>query len=171
MDKRFFLALLLTAAVVLITPVLFPPAKRAPQPGRRSDSAAAARRGDTSRAGAQVAPAAQPPAGRSASDTAPSTRPTPAVAAGATAVPAAPVETTSIVLPNATYRFSSRGAALISAEMTHYRSLRRDVGSADVPVELARRGEPLLRYRLFTGRDTIALDSVAFRVEPRAATA
>src|SRR5688500_18312744 len=70
----------------------------------------------------------------------------------------APVADTA---PTSTYRFVNRGATLIGVELLRYRALTPDGGN----VQVARDGEPLLRYRLALGKDTVVLDSITFRGE------
>lgn len=72
-----------------------------------------------------------------------------------------PAETTVVVTPTTRYRFTNEGAKLIGTELTQYRALTQTGGD----VELSRKGEPLLRYRLALPEDTISLDTVAFHVE------
>ena len=143
MDKRFFLAILLTGVVLLITPVLFPVPRPTP-----------------------VAPAATPAA--TSPTTAPITAatPTPTVAAapGAatdTAAAAPPVEIRTVELTNpvATFAFTSRGAAFVSATLPRYRRLGADTGLVRLESPAA---APLLRYRLIAGGDTIAVDTLRF---------
>jgi YidC/Oxa1 family membrane protein insertase len=179
MDKRFLLALVLTAAVVIGFPLLFPGAPTtAPVAGRDSTVA-------TQPAGAAPgAPAAVPAA--PGAPAAPGTAGTPGAApaavaplaadsaaaraaAAAPALAAAPAETTTVATPLGSYRFSSVGAAPVSAQLARFRSLRP--GAGEVPVELARPGEPLLRYRLFMRGDTISLHDVPFRATRGAAPA
>ena len=145
MDKRFFLALLLTMGVIVITPRLFPGAARpvtSPAP-----------------AAASSAPSPTP-------TTAPTTGP---ATTGATTVGAAPsvpqaptVEARTVRIANAlaTYDFSTRGAALLGADLPRYKRLGGGTGL----VRLSDGGAPLLRYRLIAGGDTIALDAMDFAV-------
>jgi YidC/Oxa1 family membrane protein insertase len=92
-------------------------------------------------------------------------------------------ETPTLVTPLATDPVSSIGAAPVGAEMQHFRSLRPDARDS-ATVELARAGDPLLRYRLvvpldttrvadslIVRRDTISLHDVAFAVSRGAAPA
>jgi YidC/Oxa1 family membrane protein insertase len=72
-----------------------------------------------------------------------------------------PVETTVVQVPTTSYRFSNQGATLIGVELNQYKALTPDGGR----VEMARDGEPLLRYRLALERDTIVLDDVSFQME------
>jgi len=166
MDKRLFLALILTALVVALTPVLFP-TQRAPG-GAGADSVAAdsvaadsvAAAGATGRTGAG-APAVT---GSAASAPAvPAGTQTGGVAAPADSVPpAAAVETTVVNAGLSTYAISSMGAAPVSVRMNRYRTLQPTRKESNAPVELVRPDEPLLRYRLVVPGDTLALDEVPF---------
>src|SRR5689334_5363685 len=118
MDKRFFLALVLTAIVIVGTPFLFPDARRTP--ARATDSAQLAVPHADS-----VARATAPSA------SAPTVAAAPAVPAakdsvGTTTRPAASVrpETTVVDTRLATYAFSSRGATPISVVLDSYPSRR-----------------------------------------------
>lgn len=168
MDKRFFLALVLTAAVVLGVPFLIP--------GARQPAGAGVIAADSLVADSPARPAVDPmamPSGatRTASaDSAAAIAPIGAAAAEqAPPVAAVAAETTTVATELATYRLSNVGAAPVSARMRRYASLRD--GDQDVPVELSRGGAPLLRFRLVVPGDTIALDGVPFRVSPVAAPA
>ena len=160
MDKRFFLALVLTAAVVIGIPMLLP---TPPQPPARVGADSTLATAPVGASGAVPAPAA---AGAAVAGVPAATAPGVQDAAGTertTALaPAAPAETTTVTTPLGTYRFSSIGAAPVSVELERFAAL----GTADREqrVELARRGQPLLRYRLFTPGDTISLHDVPFRV-------
>ena len=145
MDKRFFLALLLTMGVIVITPRLFPGAARpvtSPAP-----------------AAASSAPSPTPTTGPA---TGPATTGATTVGA-APSVPQAPtVEARTVRIANAlaTYDFSTRGAALLGADLPRYKRLGGGTGL----VRLSDGGAPLLRYRLIAGGDTIALDAMDFAV-------
>ncbi|MFM8910205.1 MAG: hypothetical protein ACKOH8_06485, partial [Gemmatimonadota bacterium] len=158
MDKRFFLALVLTGAVVLLTPVIFPrPKVSAPVVAVDSTRAPAA-----PASGSMTAPGASaaPTAGLTAS-VAPD-----ALAAGDSAP--APVAITEVTLANAlaTYTYSSRGAAFISATLPKYTRLGATTGT----VALEAPAEPLLRYRLIAGGDTVRFDQLAFTTTSDPAT-
>ena len=160
MDKRFFLALVLTGAVVLLTPVIFPRPK-VPAPVVAVDSTRASAEpadGSMSAPGASPAPAAGLP---------PSLAPT-AIAAGDSAPAPAPVEITEVTLANAlaTYTYSSRGAAFVSATLPKYTRLGATTGT----VALEAPAEPLLRYRLIAGGDTVRFDQLAFTTTSDPAT-
>ncbi len=147
MEKRMILALVLTAAVVGLTPVLFPPASR---PARRADSAAVAPAGrDTRAAAPERPPAAAPPVSRVAAPANDS----------ATAAPAAlGADSTVVATDLATYRFVDVGAAPVSLVIKHYANLARRGG----PVDLGATGSPLLGFRLVVPGDTVDLSRVKF---------
>jgi YidC/Oxa1 family membrane protein insertase len=151
MDKRFFLALVLTGAVVLLTPVIFPRPK-APVPVAVSTVPTTV--SESSPAGASAAPmTVAPSAGDATSD--------------ATVAMPAPVAITEVTLANAlaTYTYSSRGAAFLSATLPKYTRLGATTGT----VALEAPGEPLLRYRLIAGGDTVQFDRLPFAVTKDAA--
>ena len=156
MDRRLILALTLGVGVILLSNVLFPPAK--PVPGAR-DSAVAT-------SGAPAAP------GTTAVPVPPSTGATTRVgAAPAAGIPGAPVatpaavaETLSVTTPKATYRFSTIGATLVGATLTDFASLTdgRKSTTASTRVELVRAGESLFRYGVVVPGDTLSLAAVPF---------
>lgn len=161
MDKRFFLALMLTAVVIVVTPLLFPSAtRRAPatvvtdstrQTGIHTDSASRIP-GNTSAAStgssglSRVPPVAKPV------EQQPSTTPGAASAAADTNI----VKTSQF-----TYAISSLGAAPVSVVLDSYPSRRP--GALSHSAELIHTRTELARYRLAFGSDTIALDTVAFQ--------
>jgi YidC/Oxa1 family membrane protein insertase len=159
MDKRFFLALLLTAIVIVAPPLLFPTKSAPRSPATPADSTrrlpetAAAR---PSSPAAVEAPAPAPPASPTVQ--------TP-LGAPASQLPAA-VETTTVRTRLATYAFSSRGGVPISVSLDSYPSRRP--ANAKQPSELLPARQALSRYRLALGRDTIALDTVPLRPELKA---
>lgn len=155
MDKRFFLALVLTAIVIVATPLLFPGATRravTPVVSLPADSATPVARADSGVA--RVAPIVQaaPPAPvRSNSSVQTLTAPA--------------AETTTVRTKRSSYAFSSRGAAPISVVLDSYPSRRpRAAGSK---VELVHPRTALARYRLVLDRDTVALDTVPMRLVQR----
>lgn len=144
MDKRFFLALLLTGVVIVATPLLFQGPSAPPVPA-------------TTGMPSPTAPAMAPPSGPAAgAPTAGTTAAVATQAASATPAPPPPVVAETLALANAlaTYRFSTLGGSLLSAELPGFRRL----GGGEGPVTLARGREPLLRFRILAGGDTIALD-------------
>jgi YidC/Oxa1 family membrane protein insertase len=145
MDKRFFLALLLTGGVVIATPVLFPRPALPPAPVADSTTVAAPN------LGALPTPAA-------------SAAPTAAVAAP-TAVPQAPViaiapETLAVSNALTTFRFTTEGARFLTADLPRFQQL----GGRDGTVQLSHGRESMLRFRLIAGGDTIDLSRTMFTV-------
>ena len=157
MDRRFFLALVLTAIVVFLTPVIFPSANQAARDSARArDSIATATAGSAPRS---------PITANAAVTTLPQTTPGAVATRPDSPAGAAPVsiraETTIVETAKSRYRFSSIGAVPLVAELREFRKLRGATGV----VELGRPGEPLLRYRLISPNDTVSLANVSFRLE------
>ena len=146
MDKRFFLALMLTGAVVVVTPMLFPRAEVATPPVAVVDPTTAP---------ATAAPGATTVA---PSPTVATATRAPAPGVAAQRAPAIVAETLSISNDLTTFSFSTQGASLLRAELSKYRKLGADSGT----VRLENGRDPMLSYRLIAGGDTIALDTVAF---------
>jgi YidC/Oxa1 family membrane protein insertase len=146
MEKRLFLAMILTALVLVVVPRFFSKPPAAPRTRAIDSSTAVARPTDT--VGATPDP-------RTGVGQVERVMPSPAIAASV------PAETTVIATPTTRYRFLNKGATLVGTELTQYRALTRSGGD----VELSRDGEPLLRYRLAFGRDTVSLDDVVFATE------
>lgn len=138
MDKRFFLALVLTGAVVLSTPILFP--RQAPPPSSATSPAATA--SPATPAGVVTPPTLSAPA------------PTASVDA-----PAVVAETLSLSNELTTFAFSSLGARFLSADLPNFEQL----GGREGTVRLAHGREPMLGFRIIAGADTVALDRVPFR--------
>ena len=151
MDRRTLLALLLTAIVIVATPILFPSPRR-PLP----DSAAIVADSGAPQTTPRPAPAVS--AGTK------TVTPAPAAAAPATpvAAPAVTVETTTVATNRAVYRFASPGASPVSIALKDYRTLRP---GAQGDAELLEPGDRLLRLHLVRGADTIAIDNAAFRAD------
>ena len=159
MDKRFFLALVLTAIVIIATPLLFPNANRRPGTVVPADS--------MRRAPAATETAAQPST-PSISNNAPPSGTLPSI--GSISQPiGGVVETTTVRALRSTYAFTSRGAAPVSVVLDSYPSRRP--GAMGRKAELVQPRSMLARYRLALGRDTIALDSVTLRVAQRDSSA
>jgi YidC/Oxa1 family membrane protein insertase len=146
MDRRTVLALVLVAAVILLTPRLFPPAPRAPQ-----TPPAASVSGDS------VAP---PAAETQATVVAPA--PAPALTPGTPTV-RVPAETLHVADSNAAFTFVNTGGALLQVVQQRYRALGGTMGQ----VVLEGRGSPLIRFTGIVGRDSIPFDEAAFRVARR----
>ena len=150
MDKRFFLALLLTGGVVLATPVLFPrpAATRPPQIA-----------GSSAVTDPSTAPTLSVPTLGVATTALPA--PTISAASEPSVTPVAPAivaETLSLGNELTTFRFSSLGAQFVSADLPRYKQL----GQREGAVALGHGREAMLRYRLIAGGDTIPLANVPF---------
>jgi YidC/Oxa1 family membrane protein insertase len=149
MDRRTLLALLLTAIVIVVTPMLFPAPKQPRRP--LSDSLRTSAR-DTVPTPATSKPAPQP------SVSAPAVPPPIARAAVA--------ETTVVRTERAIYYIVSPGGTPAGLSLPEYRSLRRGERRATA-VTLVDARDKLLHLRLVSDRDTIALDTIAFRAAPQ----
>jgi len=143
MDKRTLLALALMALVIVVTPMVFPGARRT-----------------TPRAADTTRPSAPPTA-----TTIVEAPPTP-VAAPSRPPSTAPVlsrptaaETTVVSTARVRYALVSPGAAPLSVQLRGYRDLR--LGASDT-MALGETNARLLHYRLALGKDTVNLDTVAF---------
>lgn len=150
MNKRFFLALALTAVVIVVTPLLFQDAMR--RPVSASDSSRA-----------RIAKPAAPRA-----DSAPVTAPTiaavPAISVDTSLITRPAVaETTVVRTPQSAVTFTSRGAVPTAVVLDSYPSLRRGVARTEANLVAPR--QTLTRYWLALGPDTVALDTVVLRAE------
>lgn len=153
--RRVTLAVILMAAVLIVTPLLFPTPPALPGSagkGSAKDSAALVAGRATSGASMASASAEMGPQAMGA-----------VAAAGDSAAAPLPVDTATVRTPLAVYRTSSEGAALIGAELLKYQRLTDGGRGRAGTVELAQTREPLLRYRLVVPGDTFALDNVRFR--------
>lgn len=146
MDKRFFLALLLTGVVLVVTPLIVgPPRPAAPAPvsvGAPTASQPSVGPEVETPRGA-VSTAAAPRAGRTVAAT-----PTVDV-----------IDTIHAKGAGASFVFSTRGATPMSAELPQYKSL--GIATGDVVLQGGK--DPLLSYSILTGTDTIQLDRTTFR--------
>jgi YidC/Oxa1 family membrane protein insertase len=150
MDKRLFLAFTLSGLVIVATPFLFPRQNvpRTPTSTASADSTAPQIPANTVPAAASAV-AAPATAARATPAAAPSTT------AASTAVAA---ETLSVNTAVSQTRFSTAGAAPLDVALPGFTSL----GAKKGVVSIHQRNEPLLRYRLLTGRDTIDLSKIVF---------
>jgi YidC/Oxa1 family membrane protein insertase len=147
MDKRLSIALLLTAIIVAVTPILFPTP-------RRAATTTTAARGQTSHdsvvsktAANVVAPPVQSPV--STVDSAKTSETVSAIAP----------QISTINTARSTYQFSNIGAAPVSVVMKDYKNLSPVKGVVNLMVP----GRSLIRYSLVLQRDTIPLDKIAFQ--------
>ncbi|MEX2179833.1 MAG: YidC/Oxa1 family insertase periplasmic-domain containing protein [Gemmatimonadaceae bacterium] len=150
MDRRTLLALLLTAIVIVATPFIFPP------PSRVGDTTVVMP-GDTVTSGVAPPTAIEQTTIRSA-PAAPLPGPLPAMLAA---------DTTLVRTDRATYRIVSPGGTPASVTLTDYRSLRPG-SPPETALNMLEPGDRLFRLRFVTRRDTIALDTVAFRAGAQA---
>src|SRR5215210_1222452 len=144
MERRYFLALLLAAAVVALTQVLFPVA--------RPTLPASVKR-DTSNSAVVATPQTQ--------NRIPSIveQLQPVLTDSANLVESRP-EVTMIETQRSIYEFSNIGAAPISVKLKGYKNLAPSGGD----VELRVLGQQLLRYALVIQGDTVSLERVPFRL-------
>ena len=145
MEKRYFLALLLAAAVVAITQIVFPVARPTSKTNSKNDTTITSTqsRADEKKTDLPVQP--EPI--------------TSAKAADSTAPINTAAEVTTLVTSWSVYRFSNVGAVPVSIELKQYKNLAPAGGM----VELGTAGQPLLKYALVVNGDTIHLDRVPFQ--------
>ena len=153
MNNRFFLALALTAIVIVVTPLIFVPKLSNRTPVVAGPDSVVHRVDSAGAPSAVLTP--PPPVPGTLSGGAPALR-----------SPAPNAEITTIRTLRATYGLSTRGAVPVSVVLDSYPSHRRDTPRG---VELVGARLALMSYRLVAGRDTIALDTLSFRAEPAVA--
>ena len=125
MERRVILAIVLMLIVAVLPSILFPPKKPAGRTVGRSDSTATP----------ELSPA------RAAPPVSPTVR-----------LSDAPAETVWVTSPLYRLGFSTRGGALVHAEVLGYRSFAP--ADSRRPVQLVREGEPLLAHRSISGPGT-----------------
>jgi YidC/Oxa1 family membrane protein insertase len=157
MDRKVFLALILSAAVVVVFQLLFPPPKPVTRPRAANDTTAIA-----SSATASGTATAVPAAGTIGTPGAPSLDSMARVATGRPAVVGSAAETTLVETAKVRYRVSSLGARPVGAELREYTAVGADGRRTTRPVELLRAGDAVVGYRLVVPGDTIDLAQVAF---------
>jgi YidC/Oxa1 family membrane protein insertase len=156
MDRRLLVALALTALVILVFQLVFPPPPIKPKvAGARADSAVATTTtaGQPSVAGTAGAP------GAPAAPQTPSSQ-TGAVTGQVSTAPAVRADTTDIRTARAVFRMTNVGAAPLAVTMLDYKNLRPHAPSP--LVDLGVPGAALLRYRIRTASDTLDLSTIAF---------
>jgi YidC/Oxa1 family membrane protein insertase len=151
MDKRLSLALLLTALVVAVTPILFPTPRRTPATTAAADSLRDSVSGGPAVNSVAPQAAAAPVVTAVTDSSVQSTGPT-----------VVSPEITSISTPRSTYQFSNIGAVPVSVEFPEYRKL---VPGQTGNVELAVPGEGLLEFALAIPGDTLSLGRIPFQLE------
>jgi YidC/Oxa1 family membrane protein insertase len=166
MDRRTFLALFLTALVIVFTPMIFRGfgARTAAPLNAARDSAAIAN-GDSAATAATTAGPTNPPT---------AAQPTrPAIGAQSPAAQSAArrgADTIGIDAAKTHYTFSTAGAAPQAVLLNGYRNLSgpaRGQTKAMLVGAMAGTSFPagLLHYRVVRGADTVALDTIPFRAE------
>ncbi|MFL5552119.1 MAG: membrane protein insertase YidC [Gemmatimonadaceae bacterium] len=154
MDKRFFLALFLSLIVIALSQLLFPAPK--PVPTKRSSTIGDSASASLSNAASSTTPAIGQPAAAPAR-TIPESQAQKSTKALTTAGNAI-AETTVVTTAKAIYKFSSLGAAPISAVTRDYKNRSTAGGLVDLGVT----SSPLLGYRIVTPADTADLSRVPF---------
>ena len=153
MDKRLSIALLLTAIIVAVTPIIFPTPRRATPPvtpAAAQKSAPAVQK--TQPASGQIAPSIVAPLADSSAA---------AVAAPVASLPGSTAaEVTTVTTATSTYQFTSVGAAPLAVSFREYKSLTPAGG----PVNLQSPGQPLLQYALVMNGTTISLGNIPFQL-------
>jgi YidC/Oxa1 family membrane protein insertase len=153
MEKRYFLALLLAAAVVAITQILFPVSRPAATTGAKRDTTTTAASGSAGPARSVQQPVRKQDSVISS-----------VISVQQPAIDSASMqqraEVTTVETTRSVYRMSNVGAVPLSVDLKQYKSLAPPGGV----VELGTSGQPLLRYALVVGADTVALDKVSFHL-------
>lgn len=162
MEKRFFVALLLAAAVVAITPILFPVSETGTRPTRMpSDTAQPPRESANISPKPVTPPVVQPPSSLPTSRVdSQSLQGVQQVQADSLRVQAS--QTTVVNSRRSSYRFSSIGAAPVAIQLHDYKNLSPAGGL----VELGASGIPLLRYAVVASGDTVWFDRATFSLMP-----
>ena len=161
MDKRTLLAFALMAIVIVVTPLLFPSARRAPAP-----------KSDTARASQEqpATPAAVAPAPAAATAPASIATPTTGATASTTAALDGSIERISVTTSRARYELQNPGAVPLAATIFGFKDLRPAQRDTVAVVEQPRAYGPLLHYRLSNGGQIIALDTIRFAVQQTGGT-
>lgn len=146
---RFFLAIVLSIAVIIITNLLFPPEPAPDTAGVSVDSAAAGVAPDT---GAE----ARSDTGTLVAEP-PELAPDPRAVAADTGDAALPADTIWVETPLARYGFSTRGGAIVSVELLNFESFT-DGGPVQIVPEL----DPLASYGLVVDGRALPLDRLLF---------
>ncbi len=161
--RRIVLAVVLMAAVLVLTPMLFPTPVPAPGSGLvKTDS--------LSRGTAAAEPTSAPGAATPATVASAVSATVPGAGAAAqpdSAAAGLPVDTTVVTTAHAVYRTTNRGAALIGAELGLYPTLKDRGRTKGAAVELARPNDRLIAFRLVLPGDTVRLDQQRFSTTRR----
>ena len=152
--RRIVLAVVLMAAVLILTPYIFP--TPTPLPGS-TPVATDSLSGDAAAAPATPAApgAALPTAGSGTVGALPDS-------AAAQPPAVTPIDTATIRTKTADFRTTNKGAALIGASLTQYQALSNGGRTRSGTVELALPNDKLLGFRLVVPGDTIDLAKQTF---------
>ncbi len=161
MERRFFLALVLTGVVVVLTPRLFPAPPKAITASVDSTTVAV---GSTPATTTTGAPAAVQATGANSAGAAPRSAAT--IGATAQTVPAVPAETLTVETPLARTVYGSIGAAPLYVQVDSYPALNAPTGG----VRIKHGTQALLRYRVISATDTIRLNALNFSAQRGTAT-
>jgi len=165
MEKRVILAVVLTIGVIFLSNVLFPAPEVPPGVVVADSTGVAAVEAQNREPGAvEPAPGGGPLAldSGSVADTGRADLPAPAELA-------LPADTISVSTDLLRLHFSTRGAALTSAQVLRYESYTEN-GAGEHPVELVRDGDRVFGFRIAVGGDTVRLDDQSFTVSQRQVT-
>src|SRR5262249_15457935 len=154
MDKRTLLAAALMALVIVLTPRIF--SSRSAPPPVADTSAASSAPPSSGTPNNPAQPAAQTPA-----IAPPSAAPSPAATRAGHPIERAATLTT----PRASFELMNPGASPGDVSLPAFRDLRPGPAHGS-PAVVAPIGPAQLSYRLASGRDTIALDTLQFTVTP-----
>ena len=153
MDKRLLIALLLTAIVVAVTPMLFPTPRRTPPASTSAVTTTSANRSpQTTTQNSVVSQPAPAPAVVASTDSA-------SAAIPSAVSPEAERKVTTITTDRSIFQFSNLGAAPVSVSMRNYKNLSPLKGDVELNVP----GRTLFRYSLVMQGDTISLQGIPFQ--------
>lgn len=147
--RRIVLAVVLMAAVLLVTPYIFPTTQQAPVAKKPT--------ADSLTTGVSSAATASTPTMGAATDS------TGAPTAAAAAPVLVPIDTAVVSTTVADYRTTNKGAALIGASLTQFQALSNGGRTRSGTVELGLPNERMLGFRLVVPGDTIDLTRQVFR--------
>jgi len=159
MEKRVVLAVVLTIGVIFLSNLLFPTPE--PPPGQTVADSALVSDGalpadlDTGRAEMPVEEPALPDSLTGVAPDAPEELPD---------LPEEPADTVTVTTDLLRLQFSTRGAALMSAEVLEYESYTPN-GAGEHAAQLVRDGDRVFGFRVTVGGDTVRLDGQSFTVD------
>jgi len=159
MEKRVVLAVVLTIGVIFLSNLLFPTPE--PPPGQTVADSALVSDGalpadlDTGRAEMPVEEPALPDSLTGVAPDAPEELPD---------LPEEPADTVTVTTDLLRLHFSTRGAALMSAEVLEYESYTAN-GAGEHAAQLVRDGDRVFGFRVTVGGDTVRLDGQSFTVD------